>query len=295
MKHIIIIADIEGSSGCWSDDASAYKTEAWAKACVDMSLDIDAVACALFDAGVQAVTIKDFHRSGYNLLPELIDSRARIVYGYKVGPVPGIGDPAGADLLMMIGMHAASGSGGFICHTLTSRIAKLEVNGRLMSEAELFSASLAPHNVSPVFFSGCPVACGQAEIALKGIMVYPIDKSGGPDSIDVNKWRAGLAAAAVRALDNRTEPYHPEGPFRAVITMREGAAAKRIADRWHLERNEDKILLISGNINNLYYELIRIAYLTPVIEKTIRPCIFFYNLWGRSGLSWARRRIRHSA
>ena len=295
MKHILIIADIEGTSGCWSDDASAYKTEAWAKACVDMSLDIDAVVRALFDAGVSAVTIKDFHRTGFNLLPELIDSRARIVHGYRVGPVPGIGDPDGAELLMMIGMHAASGSGGFLCHTLTSRIAKLEVNGGLMSEAELFSASLAPHNVRPVFFSGCPVACGQAEKTLKGITAYPIDKSGGPGSIDVHKWRAGLAAAAVRALGNRTEPYHPEGPFRAVITMRDGEVhAKKIADRWSFERDEDKISVEAGNINELYYDLIRIAYLTPLIEKAIRPCIFFYNLRGRSGLSWVRRRIRSS-
>jgi D-aminopeptidase len=292
MNHILIIADIEGTSGCWSDDASAFKTEAWAKACVEMSLDIDAVVRTLFDAGVSAVTIKDFHRTGYNLLRELIDSRARIVHGYRVGPVPGLGDPDGADILMMIGMHAASGSGGFLCHTLTSRIARLEVNGKLMSEAELFSASLAPHKVRPVFFSGCSTACVQAENVLKRITVYPIDKSGGPGSIDVNKWRAGLAAAAVRSLDNRTKPYLPEGPFRAVITMKDGAmAAKKIADRWRLERDENSIFVVAGNINGLYYDLIRIAYLTPLIEKIITPSIFLYNLWGRAGLSWVRGRI----
>ncbi len=295
MKHVLIIADIEGSSGCWNYSASEYKTESWANACVEMSRDIDAVARALFEAGVSAVTIKDFHRTGYNLLPELIDNRARIVHGYGVGPVPGIGDPGSAELLMMIGMHASSGSGGFICHTLTSRIARLDVNGFLMSEAELFSASLAPHNVRPVFFSGCPVACSQAEKALKGITVYPIDKSGGPCSIDVSKWRAGLAAAAAASLANRTEPYLPEGPFHAVITMRDGVPeAKRIADRWRLERDEDKIFIEAEDINALYYGLIRVAYLTPLIERAIHPCIFFYNMWGRSGLSWARRRHRRS-
>ncbi len=258
MKNILIIADIEGSSGCWNYEASEYKTAAWAKACFEMSLDIDAVVRALFEAGAGSVTVKDFHRTGYNLIPELIDCRARIVQGYRVGPVPGLGDPGGAEILMMIGMHASSGSGGFICHTFTSRIARLEVNGRLLSEAELFSASLASHKLKPVFFSGCPVACVQAEKALEGIRVYPIDKSGGPGSADVSKWRSGLAASAVSAVNNRTEPYHPEGPFNAVITMRDGAiAAKKIADRWRLERDDDKIFIEAGDINKLYYQLIR--------------------------------------
>jgi D-amino peptidase len=57
-----------------------------------MSLDVDAVV-GLFDAGVRQVTVKDFHRTGYNLLPEMIDHRARIDCGYRRGPVPGLGDP----------------------------------------------------------------------------------------------------------------------------------------------------------------------------------------------------------
>ena len=71
-------------------------------------------------------------------------------------------DPGDADGLMMLGMHAASGTGGFLAHTLTSRLASLEVNGRPLAEIELFAASLAPHNIPVIFFSGCPVACAQA-------------------------------------------------------------------------------------------------------------------------------------
>ena len=108
-----------------------------------MSRDVDAVVKGLFDAGVQRVTVKDFHRTGYNLMPEMIDSRARIVCGYHQGPVPGLGDPGDADAVMMIGMHAAAGTAGFLAHTLTSRLASLVVNGRPLAEVELFAASLA--------------------------------------------------------------------------------------------------------------------------------------------------------
>jgi hypothetical protein len=57
---------------------------------------------------------------------------------------------------MMIGMHAAAGTTGFLAHTLTSRLSSLTVNGRPMAEVELFSASLAPFGIPPLFFSGCP-------------------------------------------------------------------------------------------------------------------------------------------
>ena len=47
-------------------------------------------------------------------------------------------------------MHAASGSDGFLALTLTSRIARLEVNQRLLAKIELFAASLAPWKIRPI-------------------------------------------------------------------------------------------------------------------------------------------------
>ncbi len=295
INHILIIADIEGSSGCWNYGASSFMTDEWAHACVSMSLDMDAVVRALYDAGVKKITIKDFHRTGYNLLPELIDPRAKIVSGYIKGPVPGLGDPEDAEVLMLIGMHAASGSGSFLAHTLTSRVASLRVKERLMSEVELFSASLAHYGIRPVFFSGCPAACEQAEETIKGIGTYGIDKSSGPGSIDIMNWRAGLANAAVESLNNnKTEPYLPKGPFHAILAMRDGEeAAKKIADRWRLDREGNNIFLRTSNINDLYNDLIRICYLTPGIERMITPALFLYNLWGRLGLAWARKRMKN--
>ena len=118
IKNILIIADIEGSSGCWNYAASSFMTDQWCKACVDMTRDVNAVTHALLDAGVEQITVKDFHRTGFNLLPEMIDPRVKIVSGYRRKPVPGIGDPDEARAVVFLGMHAASGTGGFLAHTL---------------------------------------------------------------------------------------------------------------------------------------------------------------------------------
>ena len=93
IKNILMIADIEGSSGCWGYEASSFMTEPWCHACVEMSRDVNAVGQAFFNAGVERIRVKDFHRTGFNLLPELIDSRITIGAGYDRSPIPGIGHP----------------------------------------------------------------------------------------------------------------------------------------------------------------------------------------------------------
>jgi D-amino peptidase len=294
--NILIISDIEGSSGCWDYESSSFLKEKWAFACLEMSLDVNAVAEALFKNGAERIIVKDFHRTGYNLLPEFIHPRVKLVSGYRTGPVPGLGDPESSTAVMMLGMHSASGSGGFLAHTMTSRIKKLTVNEELMSEIELFAASLAPWNISPVFFSGCPVACLQAEEAVKNISTYPIDKSHGEGSLESESWRKGLAEAAVKAMGNHsTVPFKKEGPFKAILSMREGSEyAGKLAARWGFSSTGNKIFIKADDMNSLYYSLIRLCYLTPVLEKILPLGIRLYNLWGRLGQSWVRYKIKKS-
>jgi len=293
-ERLLIIADIEGSSGCWCEQAARFRTPEWAEACGHMSMDVHEVVQALFQAGVKAVTVKDFHRTGYNLLPELIDPRARIIQGFQRGPIPGVGQSDAAEAVIFLGLHAASGTDGFLAHTLTSRIGALEVNGRPLAEVELFSAALAPYGVRPILFQGGPVACRQAESAIPGIVTHPIDKSSGPEGLDAPAWRAGLARAAVGALQNReVQPYRPPGPFRAVVTMRDGEyPARKVAERWGFDRDGPRILIEAADIHRLLTDLIRLAYLTPWIERVIPLGLIGYRIWGRWGLAWARARRR---
>ena len=295
-KRVLIVADIEGSSGCWSYQASAFKTHAWARACVDMTLDVQAVVKALFDSGVQEIIVKDFHRTGFNLIPEGIDSRAKVVSGYKMGPVPGIGDPDMSEAVLYLGLHAASGSDGFLSHTLTSRIHQLEVNGNLLPEVALFSASLAPFGIRPIFFSGCPVACRQAQQVISGIHIHPIDKSGSPENFDQKRWRRELALAASASIEClHTEVYDPKGPFKTVMTWRNGGrSAQKLALAWGFEHQGEQILLTHNSFGALYRDLIRLCYLTPTVEKILPLALALSNLRGRAGLAWIRRQVQRN-
>ena len=101
-KNILIIADIEGSSCCWSYRASSFMTKAWRHACDGMTQDVNQVVKGLFDSGVRHIMVKDFHRTGYNIIPELVDPRAQVISGYRLRPVPGIGDPQDAEAIIFI-------------------------------------------------------------------------------------------------------------------------------------------------------------------------------------------------
>jgi len=293
-EDVLIVADIEGSSGCWSRRAASFMTPVWARACLEMSRDVAAVVAALLQAGVRRIVVKDFHGSGYNLLPECIDRRATVVSGYRRGPVPGIGAVDGIQAALFVGLHAAAGTGGFLAHTLSSRLRRLEVRGRPLPEVELFAGALAPFGIKPLFFSGDPTACRQATAAMPSLSTFGIDKRRPQSEFDPAAWRSGLAAAAVAALDNpAARPYRPKGPFAARIAVRGGqAAARRLARRWHFPIRGDRLAIDAPDLPALYLQLVRLCYLTPAIETLLPLALGLFNLRGRLGLAWVRQRLR---
>ncbi|MEJ2641159.1 MAG: M55 family metallopeptidase [Desulfosarcinaceae bacterium] len=293
-EHLIIIADIEGSSGCWRYIDGCFMSATWPHACAAMTADVDAVVRALFAKGVRSVTVKDFHRTGYNLLREGIDARATLVSGYRQGPIPGVGNPGPAQAALFLGMHAASGSDGFLAHTLTSRLKEVRVNGRRLAEIELFAAALAPYGIRPLFFSGGPTACAQARQRLPGLVTYAIDKQGGPAALDLVRWRRRLAEAAADALSQPSPPppYHPKGPFKASVTFREGPrAAKRHAAPWGFKRRSATVCIEAETHAVLYQKLVRLCYLPPLAMRTLPLSLWLFNLRGKVGLAWARRQL----
>lgn len=288
-KQILIIADIEGSSGCLDYGASSFMGRGWPKACREMSLDINAVVAALINARVEKIYVKDFHRTGYNLFPRMIDSKATLIQGYAKGPVPGIGNPTDATGLIMVGMHAPSGTKGFLPHTLTSRISRLMVNGKSMSEAQLFSASLAPFGIAPLFFSGCPEACDHVAAAIKDISCLAIDKFSKKKPFDAVSWREKLATMSVLATERtNAQVYNPPGPFHAVVTMREGRkTARKLAVQWNFTQKGADLHLYAKNLQELYGMLINLAYLTPFTQKILPLGLPLYNRMGKLCRLWA--------
>jgi D-amino peptidase len=103
--------------------------------------------------------------------------------------------------------------------------------------------------------------------------------------------------SAKAALSNwKTAPYRPQGPFKAVATLRDGKkAAAKIADRWNFRRVGRDIVLEADDMETLYMDLIRACYLTPGVERLLPTGLLrFYNLVGKIGLKLASRHYKSS-
>jgi hypothetical protein len=126
------------------------------------------------------------------------------------------------------------------------------------------------------------------------IHVYPIQKNEGIQHVDADSWRLGFKQAAVASLNNvSTEAYQPKGPFSVEVTIRDGERiARKLANRWGFGHQGNRIFLHASDIQILYQDLIRLCYLTPLIEKIIPVGLFIYDLWGRMGLFWVRRGLK---
>jgi hypothetical protein len=78
-----------------------------------------------------------------------------------------------------------------------------------------------------------------------------------------------------------------------MITLRNGTrAAATLGRRWNLVHNGARIKLQAPDIHTLYHQLIQICYLTPLVEKLLPLSLWLFNLRGRLGLVWLRRRLR---
>jgi D-amino peptidase len=287
MTKVLIISDIEGSTGCQTVAASKLFTKEWAKACYQLTLDINSVCKSLWEAGAKEITVKDFHRTGFNIFPEMLDPKVRLVQGYFPGPVLGIGQTYGAEKLFMIGMHSSSGANGFIPHTLTSKFASIKINNQSLTEAELFSSSVYKNKISPVFFSGCEVACKEASSRIPGLETFVVKKP----TDQIGKVRLELAKSAAHALlKNDSQPFTLQGPFSVKITMRDGAkTAEKLKKRWNLSGEKDQINFHVETADELYRQLTSIAYMRPWLSNYENLALKVFNLWGKATLNYARK------
>lgn len=270
-KIAYIVADLEGSTGAWTREHTLLGTPEWQQARVELTRDINAVCGALWEKGVAGVVIKDFHRTGYNLIPRHLDKRAILVSGYYTGPAIGYGNLHGADFALFVGLHASGGNArGFLPHTLTSRIAEIVINGQRTCEAELFATVLSVFHVPVCFFSGCPAACAEAADKMNWLVTYAVPKD--PEVYAdsqrrreyIEEKRRGLSEAVRTITDPASKPlFALKPPFDCQVLFHDETEARR-RNPWGFPREEKIIRLHSDCFLELYENLLKIAYFSKI-------------------------------
>lgn len=120
-----------------------------------MTAEASAAVRGAVKGGASQVVVADSHGTMQNILPEELDPRARLVSGAPRTFSMLAGLETEFDALVLIGFHSAAGRIGVMSHTYNgSAFARIEIDGRLVGEAELFAGYAAELNVPLAVVSG---------------------------------------------------------------------------------------------------------------------------------------------
>lgn len=156
--RILVLHDMEGLAG--QDDFRTFDfdhPEHYRRGQELLAGDVNAVVDGLFAGGATQVEVVDGHGSGNpdpDLRRDLLDPRAtQVLRDRPFRQYVDLVAPDAYDGVVLVGMHAKTGSRGFASHTFTMGI-EFIVNGLRITESELVAFSWARERIPVIMVSG---------------------------------------------------------------------------------------------------------------------------------------------
>ena len=208
---ILIAVDMEGISGVVNWDQVDPRHAEYTRFRRIMTQDVNAAIQGCLAAGAKEVVVADGHASGYNILIEELDPRARLNSGNSAPLAMVQGIDASFNAAMFVGYHACAGSmNAILDHTWSSSsVANVWLNGVLVGETGLNAAVCGHFNVPVIMLSGDQTVCAEARAPAGGA------RSGcGQASHRAHLRRVPVAARGSREDLRGCSPWDAEAAFR---------------------------------------------------------------------------------
>jgi D-amino peptidase len=210
MTQIFVLVDIEGIAGVVSHHEGDPDNPEYAMARRLMTAEASAVVAGILDADPDArVTVADAHGPFRNLLPEELDSRARLIRGKPatMGMVDGLTEDF--DAAIFVGVHGKGGARrSALSHSFTDTILDVRINGTSFGELGINAAVAGAMGVPVIMVAGDQVVREEARDLLGPDVITLVVKesrgTGRAGSPHPEKVRAALRAAAKDALGLRS-------------------------------------------------------------------------------------------
>src|SRR4051812_35504832 len=155
MVRAYISVDMEGVAGISHANPTRRGDYGYAQAVELMVGEANAAIDGAFEGGATDVTVNDSHGGMYNLTPEALDRRARLVEGKKPLSMVEAAADANFDVALFVGYHARAGHPtGVISHTYNPRAVLVEIGGRPASEAAVNALYLGSFGVPVAMVTG---------------------------------------------------------------------------------------------------------------------------------------------
>ena len=229
--QVFIAVDLEGVAGYarWDNADRQREREL-------ITGDANAAVAGCFDAGATEVLVTEAHGNMRNILPELIDPRARFLSGEPKLLNHMAGIDGSFDAAMLVGYHAKAGTlAAVMCHTYSFGVFSLRFNGIEVGEIGTDAAIAGHFGVPVVLVAGDEAACVEARELIPGVGAVAVKKG-------VSRWAAEMlpldsarhrireGAAAGLKRRKRIKPFAIQPPVRVEITFTNPSFADALCD-----------------------------------------------------------------
>ncbi len=155
MVRAYVSVDMEGVAGVSHAKPTNRGDERYAEAVELMVGEANAAVEGCSEGGATEVTVNDSHGAMYNLSPEKMDARARLVQGKKPWSMVEAARESTFDVALFVGYHARAGHPrGTIAHTYTGKVTLAQVGGRPVTEAAMNALYLGALGIPVGMVSG---------------------------------------------------------------------------------------------------------------------------------------------
>jgi D-amino peptidase len=234
---VFISVDMEGLAGVVSGSEVSASGPDYARFRGIMAKEANAAIDGAFRAGATDVLVRDSHGAKKNLLPDDLDSRARLLRGASTGPrnmMEGIDSSFAA--VVFIGYHAKAGTPDAILeHTSTGNVVDFSINGVSLPEGGYNALVAGLVGVPVVFVAGDRAVVEQIRGLLGPIEGVAVKEEVAGASLGLSPQQAQdqIRSGVERAVRERqrARPYRMPGPYTMVLKVEEErplyAGAKR--------------------------------------------------------------------
>ena len=143
---VFISVDMEGIAGLVNGEETSRTGKDYDYFRAIMTAEANTAIEGAAAAGATDIVVRDGHGSARNILPDMLDRRARLVRDWSGGPLgmmEGIDETF--DAVLFVGYHAKAGTADAILdHTWSGNVADIFINGVSLPEAG-FNGLIAGH------------------------------------------------------------------------------------------------------------------------------------------------------
>lgn len=223
---VFISIDMEGITGIVTSEECSRSGKDYNYFRKIMTQEANAAIDGAIAAGATEIWVRDAHGSARNILPDLLNHKAKLLRDWSGGPksmMEGIDETF--DAVMFIGYHAKAGTpDAIIEHTSSGTVTDMSINGISLPEAG-YNALIAGHyNVPVVFVAGDKALCEQAKGLFGEVETVAVKKGIGGAVLSLHpevahkKIRTGVEKA-LRQLSNY-KPYKLTPPYTLVLKLK---------------------------------------------------------------------------